>query len=43
MKRIMKLIVALVLLAMLSVACSKYVCPAYTKEAVKEQGATERS
>lgn len=43
MKRIMKLIAALLLLAMLSIACSKYVCPAYTREAAQEQNDAERS
>ena len=37
MKRIVKIAVALFLLAMLSLACSKYVCPAYTIDSEAEQ------
>ena len=43
MKRIVKLIVAVVLLAMLSVACNNYICPAYTLEKAPEQSIDETS
>jgi PBP1b-binding outer membrane lipoprotein LpoB len=39
----LKLFAALVLMAMLFAACNHYVCPAYTKDAAKEQTDTERS
>jgi hypothetical protein len=43
MKRTMRIFAALLLLAMLSAACSHYVCPAYTNETAKEQNDSERS
>lgn len=43
MKRMMKVLAALLLLAMVAAACSHYVCPAYTNDTVKEQNDAERS
>jgi len=43
MNRMMKLIVAILLLTMLSVACSHYVCPAYTSNDVSELTEAEQS
>jgi len=43
MKRIVKLIAAVVLLAMLSAACSHYVCPAYSSEKASEENIAEPS
>jgi hypothetical protein len=36
MKRMIRLVVAVLLLIMLSVACSHYVCPAYMSDNVSE-------
>jgi hypothetical protein len=43
MKRTVKLIAAIMLLAMLSASCSHYVCPAYTKDTAKEQSDADKS
>lgn len=43
MKKFVKLIVAVVLLAMLSVACNHYICPAYTSEKADEAKVTQPS
>jgi hypothetical protein len=43
MKRTLKLIAAIVLMAMLVSACNHYVCPAYTKDTAKEQSEAEGS
>lgn len=43
MKRMGKIIVALMLLAMLAMACSSYVCPAYSVDDTNEQTETVRS
>jgi hypothetical protein len=43
MKRIMKVLAALLLLAMVAVACNHYVCPAYTNDTTKEQNSADRS
>jgi PBP1b-binding outer membrane lipoprotein LpoB len=37
MKRIVKIVAALLLLAFLSIACSQHICPAYTIENEAEQ------
>lgn len=37
MKRIVKIVAVLFLLAMVSAACSKYVCPAYSIDSEAEQ------
>ena len=37
MKRVIKIVAALILVAILSAACSHYVCPAYSKNTPKEQ------
>jgi hypothetical protein len=39
MKRTIKLVAAVMLIAVLASACSKSVCPAYSKDTVKEQPA----
>jgi PBP1b-binding outer membrane lipoprotein LpoB len=43
MKRMGKIIAALMLLALLTAACSTYVCPAYSSNTDQEQADTERS
>ena len=43
MKRIVKLIVAVVLLAMLSIACNHYICPAYTMRKAPVENIDEAS
>jgi energy-converting hydrogenase Eha subunit F len=37
MKRVFKIVAAVILVAILSSACNHYVCPAYTKNAPKTQ------
>ena len=43
MKKIVKFIAAVVLLAILSVACSHYVCPAYTLDNAGEENIADAS
>jgi hypothetical protein len=39
MKRTIKIFAVLMLIAMFTAACNHYVCPAYSKDTVKEQPA----
>jgi hypothetical protein len=39
MKRTIKVVAALMLIAFFAMACNHYVCPAYSKDTVKEQPA----
>lgn len=42
MKRMGKIIAALMLLGMLAMACNQYVCPAYQSDATEEQAEADR-
>jgi len=42
MKRMGKIIAGLMLLAMLAMSCSQYVCPAYSTDTTNEQSEAER-
>lgn len=43
MKRIVKLMAAFILFALLSAACNQYICPAYTQEKANNESVAEPS
>lgn len=42
MKKVVKIVAALLLLAMFAVACNNYVCPAYSEDSSVQQNDSER-